>query len=99
MTDTPHCPEDDKISLLDLLQTIAENLRLFIIGPIVVGQSLLAGAASCNCPRNTSTVNVKVQPAKAQAVYGMAQALLAVTPPQPAPSQRWQSDPSHRQAV
>ncbi len=37
MTDTPHYPEDDEISLLDLLQTIVDNLRLLIIGPIVVG--------------------------------------------------------------
>ncbi len=37
MTDTPHFPEDDEISLLDLLQTIVDNLRLLIIGPIVAG--------------------------------------------------------------
>jgi uncharacterized protein involved in exopolysaccharide biosynthesis len=29
--------DDDEISLLDLLQTVAENLRLLILGPLVVG--------------------------------------------------------------
>jgi uncharacterized protein involved in exopolysaccharide biosynthesis len=45
MTDPTHYPEDDEISLLDLLQTIAENLRLLVIGPIVVGLLALAGAS------------------------------------------------------
>jgi uncharacterized protein involved in exopolysaccharide biosynthesis len=45
MTETPQLPEDDEISLLDLLQTIAENLRLLVIGPIVVGLLALAGAS------------------------------------------------------
>ena len=40
MTDTPHTPaepEDDEISLLDLLQTIVDNLRLLVLGPLAVG--------------------------------------------------------------
>jgi uncharacterized protein involved in exopolysaccharide biosynthesis len=45
MTETSQLPEDDDISLLDLLQTIAENLRLLVIGPIVVGLLALAGAS------------------------------------------------------
>jgi LPS O-antigen subunit length determinant protein (WzzB/FepE family) len=45
MTETPQLPEDNEISLLDLLQTIAENLRLLVIGPIVVGLLALAGAS------------------------------------------------------
>lgn len=45
MTDTPQLPEEDEISLPDLLQTIAENLRLLVIGPIVVGLLALAGAS------------------------------------------------------
>lgn len=32
MTDPTHYPEDDDISLLDLLHTITENLRLLVIG-------------------------------------------------------------------
>lgn len=43
MTDSPHTPEiqDDEISLLDLLQTIVDNLRLLIIGPLLVGLAAL----------------------------------------------------------
>ena len=40
MTDTPHThtePADDEISLLDLLQTIVDNLRLLVLGPLAVG--------------------------------------------------------------
>jgi uncharacterized protein involved in exopolysaccharide biosynthesis len=40
MTDTPHTfsePEDDEISLLDLLQTIVDHLRLLVLGPLAVG--------------------------------------------------------------
>ena len=44
MTDTPHYPEDDEISLLDLLQTIVDNLRLLVIGPLVAGLLALAAA-------------------------------------------------------
>jgi uncharacterized protein involved in exopolysaccharide biosynthesis len=45
MTETTQLPEDDEISLLDLLQTITENLRLLVIGPIVAGLLALAGAS------------------------------------------------------
>jgi len=38
MTDTFQTPaEDDEISLLDLLQTVVDNLRLLVLGPLVVG--------------------------------------------------------------
>lgn len=38
MTDTPQqLQEDDEISLLDLLQTIVDNLRLLVLGPLAVG--------------------------------------------------------------
>jgi tyrosine-protein kinase Etk/Wzc len=33
--------DDDEITLLDLLQVIAENLRLLILGPLVVGLAVL----------------------------------------------------------
>ena len=45
MTDATHYPEDDDISLLDLLQTIVDNLRLLVIGPVLVGLLALAGAS------------------------------------------------------
>ena len=51
MTDTPHSPtepEDDEISLLDLLQTIVDNLRLLVLGPLAVG--LLALGYSFTIP-------------------------------------------------
>jgi tyrosine-protein kinase Etk/Wzc len=34
---TSSMPEDDEISLLDLLQVIADNLRLLVLGPLVAG--------------------------------------------------------------
>jgi len=54
MTDTPHTPaepEDDEISLLDLLQTIVDNLRLLVLGPLAVG--LLALGISFAIPPST----------------------------------------------
>ena len=61
MTDTPHYPEDDEISLLDLLQTIVDNLRLLVIGPIVAG--LLALAAASFWPKTyESTAILKAEP-------------------------------------
>lgn len=41
MTDTVQIPEDDEISLLDLLQTIVDNLRLLVLGPLAVGLAAL----------------------------------------------------------
>ena len=61
MTDTPHYPEDDEISLLDLLQTIVDNLRLLVIGPLVAG--LLALAAASFWPKTyESTAILKAEP-------------------------------------
>lgn len=34
-------PEDDEISLLDLLQTVVDNLRLLVLGPLAVGIAAL----------------------------------------------------------
>lgn len=56
MTDTPQTLEaDDEISLLDLLQTIVDNLRLLIIGPLVVGLAAL-GISFAVPPTYTATV-------------------------------------------
>ena len=58
MTDNTHTPntaEDDEISLLDLLQTIVDNLRLLIIGPLVVGLAAL-GISFAVPPTYTATV-------------------------------------------
>lgn len=43
MTDTPNKPEDDEIDLLDLLLTIAENIKLLVIGPLLAGLLALVG--------------------------------------------------------
>ena len=58
MTDNTHNPdtaEDDEISLLDLLQTIVDNLRLLILGPLVVGLAAL-GISFAVPPTFTATV-------------------------------------------
>lgn len=44
MTDTPHDSEEDEISLIDLLQTIVENLRLLVLVPLLLGLAALGGA-------------------------------------------------------
>lgn len=38
---TPMTGDDDEISLLDLLQTVVDNLRLLVLGPLVVGLAAL----------------------------------------------------------
>ncbi len=57
MTDSPHqLPEaEDEISLLDLLQTIVDNLRLLILGPLAVGVAAL-GITLAIPPTFTATV-------------------------------------------
>jgi uncharacterized protein involved in exopolysaccharide biosynthesis len=48
-------PADDEISLLDLLQVVADNLRLLIIGPLLAGLAAL-GIAFAIAPTYTATV-------------------------------------------
>jgi uncharacterized protein involved in exopolysaccharide biosynthesis len=48
-------PADDEISLLDLLQVVADNLRLLIIGPLLAGLAAL-GIAFAITPTYTATV-------------------------------------------
>lgn len=57
MTDIPQqLPEaEDEISLLDLLQTIVDNLRLLILGPLAVGVAAL-GISFAIPPTFTATV-------------------------------------------
>jgi uncharacterized protein involved in exopolysaccharide biosynthesis len=47
--------EDDEISLLDLLQTIVDNLRLLVLGPLAVGL-LTLGISFAIAPTYTATV-------------------------------------------
>ena len=65
MTDTPIKPADteDEISLLDLLQTIVDNLRLLVLGPLAVGVITLG--ITFLIP-HTYTANVKFLPPQQQ---------------------------------
>lgn len=49
MTDTPNHPEEDEISLLDLLVTLAESWKLLVFGPLLAGA--LAGGLSFLWPK------------------------------------------------
>ena len=55
--------EDDEISLLDLLQVVADNLRLLVLGPLAAG--LLALAYSFTIPP-TFTATTKFMPPQQQ---------------------------------
>ena len=71
MTDTPNYPEEDEISILDLLQTIVDNLRLLVIGPIVAGLLALAGASFW--PKTyLSTAILKAEPITANIMLSAA---------------------------
>ena len=65
-------PEDDEISLLDLLQVVADNLRLLVLGPLASG--LIALAISFAIPP-TFTATTKFMPPQQQ--QGAAAAMLA----------------------
>jgi hypothetical protein len=71
MTDTSIYPSVDETSLLDLLQTIVDNLRLLVIGPIVAGLLVLAGASFW--PKTyESTVILKAEPITASIMLSAA---------------------------
>lgn len=76
MTDTPQQfpEEDDEISLLDLLQTVVDNLRLLVLGPLAVG--VLALAISFLIPP-TYTAKTQFLPPQQQqsAAAGLLQSL------------------------
>lgn len=69
--------EDDEINLLDLLQVVADNLRLLVLGPLAVG--LLALGISFAIPP-TFTANTKFMPPQQQqsAAAAMLQGLGAL---------------------
>jgi uncharacterized protein involved in exopolysaccharide biosynthesis len=56
-------PEDDEISLLDLLQVVAENLRLLVLGPLAAGL-LALGITFLIAP--TFTASTKFMPPQQQ---------------------------------
>jgi hypothetical protein len=54
---------EDDISLLDLLQTVVDNLRLLVLGPLVVG---CLGHQLCHCPHLHRHRQVFAAPATAK---------------------------------
>ena len=77
MTDTPQTPadqEEDEISLLDLLQTIVDNLRLLVLGPLAVG--VLALGISFAIPPTYTAKTLFLPPQQQQsAAAGLLQSL------------------------
>ncbi|PUE08618.1 lipopolysaccharide biosynthesis protein [Limnohabitans sp. T6-5] len=75
MTDTAYNPadtDDDEINLLDLLQTVVDNLRLLVLGPLVAGV-LALGITFVVKP--TFTAETSFLPPQQQ--QGMAASMLA----------------------
>ena len=74
MTEQPvnQAPLDDEIDLLDLLQTVVDNLRLLILGPLVAGMAAL-GISFAIAP--TFTAQTSFLPPQQQ--QGMAASMLA----------------------
>jgi uncharacterized protein involved in exopolysaccharide biosynthesis len=68
----PDAPEDDEISLLDLLQVVVDNLRLLVLGPLLIG--LAALGISFSIPP-TFTATTKFMPPQQQ--QGGAAAMLS----------------------
>ena len=54
MTDSPTAPDEDEISLLDLLQVVVDNLRLLVLGPLLIGL-LALGYSYSIAPTYTAT--------------------------------------------
>ncbi len=55
-TPVPHAYEEDEISLLDILVTLAESWKLLVFGPVVVG--VLAGVLSFLWPKTYESVAI-----------------------------------------
>lgn len=77
LSSTLAAPDDDEISLLDLAQTVAENIKLLIFGPLLVGLLALGGAFLIT---PTFTANTKFLPPQQQqsAAASMLQSLGAL---------------------
>jgi len=70
-------PEDDEISLLDLLQVVADNLRLLILGPLAVGL-LALGISFAIAPTFTATTKFMPPQQQQSAAASMLQSLGAL---------------------
>lgn len=65
-------PQDDEISLLDLLQVVVDHLRLLVLGPLLVGFVVLGGTFAI---KPTFTATTKFMPPQQQ--QGGAAAMLS----------------------
>lgn len=69
--------EDDEISLLDLLQTVVDNLRLLVLGPLLVG--LLALGYSYTIPPTFTASTLFLPPQQQSAASATLQSLGALS--------------------
>jgi uncharacterized protein involved in exopolysaccharide biosynthesis len=82
--------EENEVSLLDLLLVVAENLKLLILGPIVVG--LLALAIGYALPQRFTSSAILALP--------MPMPMLGSTPtPTPTPTSKSKSTPAQAAAM
>ncbi len=65
--------EDDEISLLDILQVLAENARLLILGPLLIGLAALGGAFLVTPTFTATTRIVTPQQQQSGAAAALAQ--------------------------
>jgi len=70
--------EDDEISLLDLLQVVADNLRLLVLGPLVVGLAAL-GITFLITPTYTATTTFIPPQQQQSSAAAMLQSLGALS--------------------
>ena len=73
-TPPPTMVEDDEISLLDLLHTVADNLRLLVLGPLVAGAAAL-GIAFLIPPTFTASTQFLPPQQQQSAAASMLQSL------------------------
>ncbi|MDD5028341.1 MAG: Wzz/FepE/Etk N-terminal domain-containing protein [Rhodoferax sp.] len=76
MTET-QAPEDDEISLLDLLQVVVDNLRLLVLGPLAAGL-LALGITFAIAPTFTATTKFMPPQQQQSAAASMLQSLGAL---------------------
>jgi len=74
---TPEWADEDEISLLDLLQTVAENLKLLILGPLAVGLAAL-GISFAIAPTFTAKTTFLPPQAQQSAAASLLQGLGAL---------------------
>jgi len=79
MTEPHNAPEgdDDEISLLDLLHTVVDNLRLLVLGPLAVGLAAL-GISFAITPTFTATTKFLPPQQQQSAAAAMLQSLGAL---------------------